>query len=158
MVETPTIRRATLDDLDTLVRLRVALMREMGAVDGVGEGALGEAVRRYLVAELPTGRFLAWVAVAGAGAPIACGGLVFLQKPPSPQNHSGREAYIMNMYTEPTWRGRGLAARIFDAIVAHVRGAGVDSLRLHATEAGRPLYERAGFRASDTEMVLQLPE
>lgn len=154
---TPTIRRATLDDRDALVRLRVALMREMGAVEADEEGAFAEAVRRYLRAELPAGRFLAWVAVDGAGAVVACGGLVFSQKPPAPQNHSGREAYIMNMYTEPIWRGRGLAARLFDAIVAHARGAGAGLIRLHATEVGRPLYERAGFRASGTEMVLDLP-
>ena len=151
------MRRATLDDLDALVRLRVALMCEMGAVAAADEGALAEAVRRYLLLELPAGHFLAWVAVDGAGAVIACGGLVFLQKPPSPQNHSGREAYIMNMYTEPTWRGRGLAASIFDAIMAHTREAGASLVRLNATESGRPLYERAGFRASGTEMVMHLP-
>lgn len=154
---TPTIRRATLDDLDALVHLRVALMREMGAVAAAEEAPLAEAVRRYLLLELPAGRFLAWVAADGSAAPVACGGLVFLQKPPSPQNHSGREAYIMNMYTEPTWRGHGLAASIFGAIVAHARAAGAGLIRLNATESGRPLYERAGFRASGTEMEMHLP-
>ena len=155
---TPTLRRATLDDLDALVRLRVALMREMGEVATADEASLAEAIRRYLATELPAGRFLAWVGVAGDGAVIACGGLVFARKPPSPHNHTGREAYIMNMYTAPHWRGRGLAARLFAAIVAQAREAGVGLIRLHATEAGRALYERAGFRAVGTEMILHLPE
>lgn len=157
-MDTPTIRRATLDDLDDLVRLRVALLREMGAVGEAEAAPLAEAIRRYLAADLPAGRFLAWVGADGDGAVIACGGLVFLQKPPSPGNHSGREAYIMNMYTAPAWRGRGLAARLFAAILDHARGAGAELARLHATEDGRALYERGGFRAVGNEMVLRLPD
>ena len=88
---------------------------------------------------------------------IACGGLVFLQKPPSPGNHSGREAYIMNMYTAPEWRGRGLATRLFDALMGDAREAGAQLVRLHATEDGRALYERSGFRLVGNEMALRLP-
>lgn len=150
----PTIRRATLADLDALVALRVALMREMGDVAPADEAALAEAIRRFLIAELPAGRFLVWVAAGEDGAVIACGGLVFVRKPPSPRNHSGREAYIMNMYTAPQWRGRGLASRLFAALVAQARESGVGGIRLHATEDGRGLYARAGFRAVATEMVL----
>src|SRR3954467_10312214 len=113
----PGVRRATLDDLEALVRLRVALLREMGAVDESGAAPLAEAIRRYLVADLPDERFLAWVGSDGEGAVVACGGLVLVQKPPSPGNYSGREAYIMNMYTLPEWRGCGLATRIFAAIL-----------------------------------------
>lgn len=118
------------------------------------ETALAEAIRRYLAAELPVGRFVARVAVDATGAVVGCGGLVAVQKPPSPGNHSGREAYIMNLYTVPEWRGRGVAARIFAALVAEARAAGAELLRLHATEDGRSIYARAGFRATETEMVL----
>lgn len=152
------IRRATLADLEALVALRVALLREMGAASAADEGLLAAAIRRYLAVELPARRFLAWVAAGADGAVVACGGLVFAQKPPSPQNHSGREAYIMNMYTAPGWRGRGLAARLFAAIVAHARESGAGAIRLHATPDGRGLYARAGFRAVDTEMVLHLSD
>lgn len=150
------VRRAALDDVEALVRLRVALLREMGAVDEAGVPSLAGAIRRYLVADLPTERFLAWVGVDGAGVVVACGGLVFLQKPPSPGNHSGREAYIMNMYTAPEWRGRGLATRMFATIVGHAREAGAELVRLHATEDGRAIYERGGFRLVGNEMVLRL--
>lgn len=153
-METPTIRRATLDDRDALVWLRVALMREMGAVLAPDEAALAEVIRHYLDTALPEGGFIAWVGTDAAGTVIGCGGLVTAQKPPSPGNHSGREAYIMNMYTAPAWRGRGLAARIFAALVAEARAAGAELVRLHATEDGRSIYARAGFRATDTEMVL----
>lgn len=152
----PTIRRATLDDLEVLVGLRLALFREMGELREEGEAAdLAAAIRRYLATDLPTGQFHAWVARADDET-IGCGGLVFLQKPPSLGNHSGREAYIMNMYTAPTWRGRGVASRLLATILAFVRESGVARARLHATEQGRPIYERAGFRPTGTEMVLTI--
>jgi GNAT superfamily N-acetyltransferase len=160
-VTTPTIRPATIADLAALVRLRIALMREMGALDtedGTEATELAEAMRRYIAAELPAGGFLAWVGVDDGDQVIACGGLVFLQKPPSPQNQSGREAYIMNMYTVPPWRGRGVASRLFAAIVAQAREAGVRLIRLHTTADGRAVYERAGFRIVDNEMALRLPD
>jgi GNAT superfamily N-acetyltransferase len=153
----PEVRRATLDDLEALVRLRVALLGEMGAVDEAGAAPLAGAIRRYLVADLLAERFLAWVGTDDEGAVVACGGLVFVQKPPSPGNHSGREAYIMNMYTVPEWRGRGLATRIFAAILGHAREAGAELVRLHATADGRAMYERGGFRLVGNEMTLRLP-
>lgn len=149
-----TVRRATLDDRDALVRMRLTLLRAIGAADADDDAVLAAAIGDYVAAELPAGRFLAWVGVADDGEVIACGGLVYVRKPPSPASVSGREAYIMNMYTVPDWRGRGVASRIFAAILAEVRAAGVDLLRLHATEDGRALYARAGFRPLDTEMVL----
>ena len=158
---TPTIRPATLADLEALVRLRVALMREAGltgAMDDAEAANLAEALRRYVAAELPAGHFLCWVGVADDGAVIACSGLVFVQKPPGSHNQSGREAYIMNMYTVPEWRGRGLASRLFAAIVARAHEAGIRLVRLHATEAGRAIYERVGFHIVADEMVLRLPD
>ena len=154
---TPTVRRAAVDDIDDLVRLRVALLREMGTLADADDAPLVKATRRYLAADLPAERFIAWVGTDDDGAVIACGGLVFLQKPPSPGNHSGREAYIMNMYTAPEWRGRGLATRLFDALLNHARESGVLLARLHATEDGRALYERSGFRLVGTEMAVRLP-
>jgi len=153
----PTIRRATLDDLPVLIRLRIALFRDMGALhDDEGLEPLTQSLADYFSADLRAERFLAWLSLDDSGEPIGCGGLVFVQKPPGPGNLSGREAYLMNMYTVPEWRGRGVATQMMSTILAFVRESGVTSVRLHATEQGRPIYERAGFRATGTEMVLKI--
>ncbi|HEY8597142.1 MAG TPA: GNAT family N-acetyltransferase, partial [Thermomicrobiales bacterium] len=90
------------------------------------------------------------------GVAVGSGGLIFIQKPPLPSNTSGREGYLMNMYTAPSWRGRGVARGIVGTILAFAREAGVDTVRLHASVPGRPVYERAGFTATDSEMVITL--
>lgn len=152
----PLIRRATLDDIERLAQLRCALMREMGAVAEEDVPALAEATRRYLAAELPAGGFHSWVVCDEAGTIIACSGLVFAQKPPSPSNLGGREAYVMNMYTVPAWRGRGLAAELLTVALACARVSGATQARLHATAQGRAIYERAGFAPVDNEMQARL--
>lgn len=153
----PTIRRATIADGETLIRLRLALFRDMGELRAeADEQALGVALGRYFATEMPPGRFHGWLALDDAGEAVGCGGLVFAQKPPSHGNRSGREAYLMNMYTLPSWRGRGVAGEILGAILAFARESGVGAVRLHATEQGRPIYERAGFGAIGTEMVMAI--
>ena len=98
------------------------------------------------------------VEAAGAGRLVACSGLVLFRRPPSRRNLSGWEGYVMNMYTEPAWRGRGLATALLGECVAYVRSeTPARRIRLHATAAGRPVYERAGFvlaTAGMPEMVL----
>ncbi len=153
----PTIRRATLADLETLVALRFGLFRDLGrSLDAAGTVALGAAMRAYFTKELPPERFIGWLACDDEGAPIGCGGFVFVRRPPQAGDLSGCEGYIMNMYTEPAWRGRGVASLLVRAILDFARAAGVQQVNLHASAQGRPVYERAGFAALATEMGITL--
>ncbi len=155
----PTIRRAMLADLDSLLDLRIALMRDLGDVsEASAEATLAGILRAYFAVNLPIEEFRGWLACDERGTAIGCGGLVYLHKPPMLANPSGREAYIMNMYTAPTWRGRGVATHVLAAIVGFAREAGVTRLRLNASEQGRSVYARAGFATSGSEMVLALGE
>ena len=147
-----TIRRAGADDIETLVKLRLALLDETGFLppeERVPE--LADAIRRYFRESLLSEEFLGWVAQAPEGI-VATSGLVFLTKPPLGDHLSGAEAYVMNMYTVPAWRGRGLATELLRQVVAFVRGTGVRRISLHASAAGRPVYLRSGFVEVGSEM------
>ena len=90
--------------------------------------------------------------VAGAGVQLR-------EVPPHPQPDakgkvnivSGRQATIQNVYTEPAWRRRGLAMLLMKEVISWAQKTGIDSLVLHASDDGRPLYEKLGFIAT-TEM------
>jgi GNAT superfamily N-acetyltransferase len=59
-------------------------------------------------------------------------------------------SYIGWMATLPEYRGRGLAEALLRHMDAFMRRRyGVKETVLHATEMGRPVYERMGFRAVD---------
>ena len=141
------IRRAELGDLEAVLDLRIRMLCELNNVTNESQlPGLVEANRRYLAEKLPGGQFLSWVAEA-EGHVVAAGGLVPFERPPLIGNLAGLEGYVMNMYTLPAWRGRGLATRLLDEIIGYVKEQGGRRLWLRATDAGRGIYEKAGFVA-----------
>jgi GNAT superfamily N-acetyltransferase len=146
-----TIRQATMDDIDDLTDLRLRFLDEIG----YGGDGVSRVVRDYLARTLPVGEFLAWVAEDQERI-IAASGLVFNQKPPHGRNRSGKEGFVLNMYTLPDRRGRGIATALMQTIVQFVREQGVTCIRLHASEDGMGIYTKLGFRPDHSEMVLDL--
>jgi predicted GNAT family acetyltransferase len=57
----------------------------------------------------------------------------------------GRHAIVLNVWTEPNWRRRGLATLLIKEILAWARTERLDRLVLHASDEGRSVYERLGF-------------
>jgi GNAT superfamily N-acetyltransferase len=55
----------------------------------------------------------------------------------------------VNVYTEPEWRGRGIARALMNVLMKWAAGQGTDRLVLHASDAGRPLYLTLGFEATN---------
>ena len=70
------------------------------------------------------------------GEPVACAVV----------NRVGDDAHVLLVATLPAFRGRGLAAACIRAGLARARAAGATSTTLEATAAGRPVYERMGYR------------
>jgi GNAT superfamily N-acetyltransferase len=59
----------------------------------------------------------------------------------------GRElAWIGMVLTEPAYRGLGLARRLIEHTLEHLRRERVQWIKLDATDMGRPVYARLGFR------------
>ena len=151
----PTIVKANMADLDLLVQTRIATLR---AANGLcAQADMSRVVaesRAYYKAHL--GReHIAYLAYDG-GEVIANGGISFYGVMPTYHNPTGRKAYIMNMFTHPDYRRRGIARRMLDLLVGEARGRGVLELTLEATEAGRLFYEKYGFTPLETEMILPL--
>lgn len=149
------IRRAEVSDIDSLTRLRVEFLRETGQLDEDHCAEVGEATRAYFARALPAAEFVGFIAEDGEEI-VGTSGLLFIQRPPSQRNLGGREAYVLNMYTRPAWRRRGIASRLLAEVIAFARNAGVGRLLLHASSDGRGIYERAGFHSRIHEMQLQL--
>ena len=94
------------------------------------------------------------VLVLAGGELAATGAVSFYEVMPTCHTPTGKKAYIMNMYTAPAWRRRGLATRVLDRLVRECRARGVDTITLEATAMGRPVYERYGFVPMECEMEL----
>jgi GNAT superfamily N-acetyltransferase len=149
-----TVRRAGTADIPGLLALRRELFRSMGWHGEPELAAMESACRRYFESAIPDGRFHGWVAEAD-GRLVGTAGLVVHEAPPTARNPSGREGYVMNMFTRPEWRRRGIARALIRAVSDFLRKQGIAQVSLHATPDGRPLYEQEGF-ADSHEMRLWL--
>jgi len=61
-----------------------------------------------------------------------------------------RSGWIGNLILAPEGRGKGTGGRLFDFAVGHLERRGSASIILTASELGRPLYEKRGFRSIGT--------
>jgi ribosomal protein S18 acetylase RimI-like enzyme len=140
-----TIRRATIEDIPSLVRLRRTMFKSMGYDDPQQLAAADRAVTAYFSEAIPSGEFYGWLAITAAGQAVGSGGAVIDRHPPGPSNLTGQSGYIMNISTEPAFRRRGIARRMMQTILHWLANQGIHKVTLHATEAGHPLYEQLGF-------------
>jgi len=65
----------------------------------------------------------------------------------------GNYGFIGDVYTIPTHRNIGISTRLNEEALSWLRDYGVNFVRLLASDAGRPIYERLGF-SPDADMVL----
>jgi len=145
------VREATLDDADALVRHRIAMFTDMGVA--LDREALDGAFRNWLSAMMPAGTYRAWLAEDASGAIVAGGGMTILPWPPGPTYMGRQLAYVYNVYTEPAHRRRGLARLIMEAIHAWCRKSDIASVALNASRDGVPLYEALGYQVSPSPMM-----
>lgn len=62
-------------------------------------------------------------------------------------------AKVVNVYTEPEWRRRGLSKQLLEALLHDCEQRGIREFNLGATEEARSLYETLGFRSYGVEMT-----
>ncbi|GHU76876.1 N-acetyltransferase [Clostridia bacterium] len=148
-----TYRKATVSDAGELARLRSIFLAEVDNIQSEHERSLLEKANlAYFTTALLDGSFVAWLAI-DKDEIVATSGLSFSLVPPSVKNIDGKVAYIMNMYTSPNYRRQGIAAGLFSRIVEEAKLLGYRKLTLNATDSGRPLYEKYGFKTYHGDMV-----
>ena len=147
-------RKATLADLETLTETRIEVLR---AANQLSDDADMSEVKRqsfeYYQNALMNQTHLAYL-IFDEEIFVGTGGISYFQVMPTYHNPTGKKAYIMNMYTKPHYRRRGIAFKTLDLLVVDAREKGITAISLEATDMGRPLYEKYGFVKMNDEMEL----
>ena len=154
MKENYEYKKATIADIDELVRTRIIVLRTANKLSNDVDMSLVEKESyEYYKSALETGEHIAYL-VYDNETFIGVGGVSFYNVMPTYHNPTGKKAYIMNVYTAPGYRRQGIAFHTLDLLVKDVRKQGVSQITLEATEMGRPLYEKYGFVKMEDEMEL----
>lgn len=143
-------RAATIDDLETLARLRYAMETERHPdrlqADGEAE-TYSEMYRVALADGVRSGSHRAWLAEA-EGRPVACVLLIIWRMPPDRIQGMRSRGYVSSVYTVPEFRQRGIARQLMTLLLDDARVSGVTRVLLRSSAMGRPLYESLGFAGS----------
>lgn len=152
------VRLATIDDADIIALHRAQMFQDMGDL----QPHLFEAFRMKSCEQLrdviARAEYVGWLtSLKVAPVTVIAGAGVHLRRVlPHPAENGatfaeGRHGIVVNVFTEPEWRRKGLAAMLLNRIIHWARDQKLDELILHSSGEGRALYERLGFVAT-TEM------
>ncbi|WP_425146649.1 GNAT family N-acetyltransferase [Deinococcus sp.] len=145
-----TLRPATPADAALIAAQREAMFSAMGTEyrEEVAQFAA------WVQPRLEAGTYLGWM-VVHTGEVVAGAGLLLMDWPPHFIDPQPIRGYLLNVYTRPDHRGKGLARTLTEAAIAETRRRGIRILTLHASEFGRPVYQKLGFEPTN-EMRLVL--
>lgn len=153
---TISLRRATMEDVELLVAMRVEMRREKEYCElRITPEEFESNVRRFYRTTMQEGRSISVLAMDGDAA-VACGCIVIQWVAPSYGNVTGLRGYISNVYTRAAWRRQGIGRRLLDALREIALEHGCQELHLNATPIGMKLYEEYGFRLLSNEMSMTL--
>lgn len=135
-----TLRQITA--LPLLMRWRAEVIRNVFGTEP--HARLLVANRQYYRQHIADGTHFAIVAEAD-GEQCGCGAACFTDELPSPENPTGRCAYLMNIYVREPFRNRGVAHRIVKRLVDEAGRRGCGKIYLETTADGKSLYMSSGF-------------
>lgn len=154
-----TIRPATLaeSDLEAIVRHRRAMFRDMGHGDEQALDAMSDAFRPWLRRKMEAGEYLGWFVLASDSSIAAGLGLWLMDWPPHMTASGPWRGNILNVYTEPPYRRRGMARGLVRMALDWCAEHRVGAVILHASAEGRGLYESLGFAPTNEMRVIMTP-
>ena len=147
------IRLAVVEDMPIIVRQRRAMFEEIDDYDPARLDAMSASYREWVSVLLASGEYKGWFVVTGSGVVVAGAGMWLQKLMPNPFEASGYRGHVVNVYTEPEYRHRGLARQIMVTVLDWCQAQGIRSVTLNASKYGRPLYESLGFK-QDSHMII----
>ena len=142
-----TIRRAGPDHLAALMKWRMRVLHEVFSMDENADDAEIRANNEaYYKKHLSEGSHTACFAIEReSGRIIGCGGVCYQEGMPAPGKMSGKNGYLMNIYTLPEFRGEGIGRRIVEFLVDDAKERGAGKIYLESSGIAKKLYHEIGF-------------
>lgn len=139
------ITRVRTSDVEVMVACRIQYLAELqGERPASVVKELKSELTRYFTSGIQNGSVIALVAVFG-GNPVAYGAVVLRSVPGDFNGAAYIEGDVLNMYTIPEARRRGISKMILLGLIDEAQRQGVSKLALHTTAAGEKLYRSVGF-------------
>ena len=136
--------KATTDDIDELLRLRLEYMvADFGAVSERDEALMRRSLPDYYRRKL--GKDLIAFVARKDDRLVAAAYLLIIEKPASVLLPHGLMGEVLSVYTEEKYRGRGICSMLIQNLIECGKEMRLDRIDLKATKDGYPIYKKQGF-------------
>ena len=142
-----------INDVERLLALRCEVIDEVFGHEP--DTALIDANRQYYSEALTDGSHIACIATVD-GTDVGCGAICLQRELPSPENPSGRSAYLMNIYVREPFRRHGYGSKIVSWLIDEAKRHDCNKIYLETTDMGRDVYAGLGFVDFDNLMILKI--
>jgi ribosomal protein S18 acetylase RimI-like enzyme len=151
------VRKCRHDDLETLVEMRLEFLKEAGLLkDGEDVTGLHGDIHEFIEKHLNKDLHL-WLAET-ENEIVATGAVCVWDRLPSHagKGNGSRIGYVLNMYTRPGYRKKGIASRILQQIMQFLQEESIPKVMLHALEDGKGIYKKFGFSSYENLMEMKI--
>lgn len=136
--------QASRDDIDELIRMRLAYMKDdFGSVSDDEEAGMRKQLPDYFNRKLGND-LIAFVARDDKRI-VSVAYLLIVEMPANSILLNGLYGDVLSVYTAPEYRGQGLCSQLIQNLIQYGRDRGLGRIDLMATDEGYPIYKKAGF-------------
>lgn len=147
-----TFRKLNENDLDVFIKMRINQLCEEGAKEDID---LEPALRDYYLRHLSDGTFVSWLALDDDRI-IGTSGMSIVEKPPYFGCPSGKIGLLSSMFTDPSYRRKGIAKTLLSKVIDEAKAQGCGTVQITASNMGVLLYSDYGFEKNENFMQFKL--
>ena len=132
--------------------MRINQLCEEGAKEDID---LEPALRDYYLRHLSDGTFVSWLALDNDRI-IGTSGMSIVEKPPYFGCPSGKIGLLSSMFTDPSYRRKGIAKTLLSKVIDEAKTQGCGTVQITASNMGVLLYSDYGFEKNENFMQFKL--
>jgi len=145
-----TYRKANITDAELLLKLRQTFLWESTAdISASTMAAITAQLAEYFPKHIGCD-FIAYIAEI-RGVTAATAFLTIMERPANQSLVTGKFGIISNVYVFPEYRKMGIATQLMNLLAEEGRAAGLSYIELAATESGKHVYEKLGYKLKQSK-------
>lgn len=149
-----TYKKLTDKELDIFIKMRINQLREEGATEDID---LTPELKNYYKHHMADGTFISWLAVdTDNGKIVGTSGISIVEKPPYFSCPTGKIALLSSMFTDKSYRRKGIATALLSRIVNEAKEQKCGTIQITASDTGVLLYSSFGFEKNNNFMQYKL--
>ena len=146
-------RKMDENDLDIFVKLRLDFLYEMNQeLTEKNRDIIIDSLKKYYVKYLLKNEFIGIICEYN-GNIISTAYLAINEKPANFNFVNGKIGTLLNVYTYPEYREKGISTNIVKIIMEEAKKENVFEVELIATEDGEKIYRKLGYKESEMKYM-----